>query len=337
VRGVPLAVALVVGGVSVGAALRAFTWEPPPREPAIPAGDRERARALAARVASALIALQKEDGTFDRAPGDEDRDPEARRVASAALAAAALARARDLGIGGEPVSAALARALDRLKAGQVQDQPGRVKGGAFAAMETGVRADPRPSLEATSAAVMALALAGRPEDEASLRRGLDAFRRAVAYGAFQGWTRALAALAVDTVVARGRAGWFERPVADLVAQGPVDRVDCGDYRLAEAIVRRIRTGPDGDPLVGQVFAACVEDPDHPRWAGESTPVDSWYLQAWLAARSPGGAEWFRRAVPALEKGIGPTGRLPESVYADVVTQNACALLVLAEGLGSPTT
>jgi hypothetical protein len=105
--------------------------------------------------------------------------------------------------------------------------------------------------------------------------------------------------------------------------------------VAEAIARWVRAGPAGDPLAPRILAACVEDPEHPRWAGESTPVDSWFLQSWLAARLPGGEEWFRRVLAGLDKALAGAERLPESVYADVVTQNACAVLALCEGLSVP--
>jgi hypothetical protein len=329
-RGALLAVALLAAGLSAGATIRAFTWEPPPKAPAIPADRLDRARDLVVRLARALLGLQREDGSFDRAPGGEDPDPEVRRAASDAIATAALARARAMGVRVEGLEAALARAIDRLKARQAT-----ARGGAFAAMETGLRADPKPALEATAAGCMALAIAHRPEDDTSLRAGLGSLQRAVAYGAFQGWTRGLTTVAIDAVFAEGLGAGFGKPVRDLVTEGPIDRLDCGDFRVAEAIARWVRAGPGGDPLAPRILAACVESPEHPRWAGESTPLDSWFLQSWLAARLPGGGEWFRRAIDGLERGLAGAERLPESVYADVVTQNACALLALAEGLRAP--
>jgi hypothetical protein len=187
--------------------------------------------------------------------------------------------------------------------------------------------------------MMALATARRPEDEVSLRQAAAAYVRATTYGGFKGWPRALAALAADTLVREGRADLLTRPVTALVHETTTDadRIDCGDFRLAEAISRRIRAPGAGSGLGVDILAACLSDPERPRWTGESSDLQSWYMQAWLAARLPGGRAWFPRVLPAIEEGLEPLGRLPGGVYADPVTQNACAVLALAEGLEAPRT
>ena len=80
------------------------------------------------------------------------------------------------------------------------------------------------------------------------------------------------------------------------------------------------------------MAACIAK--EPVWLGERSDLQAWWMQAWLAARSPRGAEWLGLYTEALDEAleVGPAGRLGGGWYADEITRTACAVLGLAEGL-----
>jgi hypothetical protein len=335
-------VAAALALVAALAAVRAACF--PPSPPVVPGGwfGRERApRAEAAldRLVRGLLSLQGEDGAFDPY-ADDPGQPEIRRTVSHALASAALARARELGAGARvpELEAGLGRALDVLKARQ---QPG----GGFGAMPPGVR-NPWPAVDAIAGGLHALVVAGRPEDRPVLEAAAAALVRAATYKLRDGWTRALVAIAVERMRSEGllpllrgvegAAGASGEsggdPVVRLVRWDPAaERLDCADYRLAEAICRLVVGRGIG--YASGVLGTCRGHP--PEWTGETSDLQSWFLQAWLAARTPGGEAWFQEALPAIEEAESspPAGRIPDGWYADGIAQTACALLCLAEGLG----
>ncbi|MHC5010547.1 MAG: hypothetical protein ACYTG6_06275 [Planctomycetota bacterium] len=316
--------ALLVVGASVRAALLDATPPPPPPGGLFGSAAAHRAEGTFRRLVEGLLSLQGEDGAFDPYPDDEGQ-PEVRRTGSHALAAAALARARQVGVQEQVpgLQAALDRALDVLCSRQ---QPG----GGFGSMPRGAR-NPWPGVDATSGGVLALAIAGRPGDESTLRGAVGALARASTYKLRDGWTRALAAIAFVTLEEEGRGPLITAPVAELVRiDEESDRIDCTDYRLAEAIARRALALAGAYP--DRVLSACAAEPQ--AWSGESSDLQSWWLQAWLAARSEGGAAWFGTMLPSLEEAESspPKGRIPQGWYADGIAQTACAILCLAEGL-----
>jgi hypothetical protein len=319
-------VAGLLGLLVAAAAVRAVVLD---REAAPPPGglfgvaSAARAEGVLQRLAVGLLSLQGEDGAFDPYP-DDPGQPEIRRTASHALAAAALARAASLGFAGRVPGLVDGRDA-ALRVLAERQQPG----GTFGSMPAGVR-NPWPGVDATTAAILAFAYA--PEGPSAVLQGaVGALARASAYKLRDGWTRAEAAIALDTLARVGREDLFPGPISDLVRYDPgADRVDCTDYRLAEAICRVVLGR--ADPYGPTILRACREAP--PEWTGETSDLQSWYLQAWLAARTPGGAAWFAEALPALEEAerSPPAGRIPDGWYADGVAQTACAILCLAEGL-----
>jgi hypothetical protein len=315
-RGVVAAAALVLAGTTIGAAVRSrFVTIPKTHE-----------QVLMERLCRSLLALQLPDGDYDRVPGEKDEDPEVKRTTATAVATVALLRARRLGADVPGLDRAIALGLDRLR---LRQDPAK---GGFGALPAGFQTSPWPALQVLSAALIALSMAHRPGDADAIDKGAKAYTNAVAYGADHGWTRGLAAIAAETMFREGDGERFGVPVTELVREvrEDSDRVDCGDFRLAEAIARVIRAGGGAPPFSAEILAACLKDPEFPKWSGDSTDLQSWWLQAWLAARLPGGEEWFRRVVPAIETAIAPLGRVPRGWYADTVTQTACAVLVLAE-------
>ena len=180
-------------------------------------------------------------------------------------------------------------------------------------------------------ACCAFSLAERPGDVEVLRGALAALERAAAYELRDGWTRGVVALALHTAGARGALGLLGRDPTGLLGVGAPDQdAGCRDEQVAEALVRRVRRLPGGYP--DAVVAACIAK--EPVWLGERSDLQAWWMQAWLAARSPRGAEWLGLYKEALDEAleVGPAGRLGGGWYADEITRTACAALGLAEGL-----
>jgi hypothetical protein len=288
-----------------------------------------RARALLARLCRGLLEVQGKDGGFDPWPDDPGMPP-VKRTASATLALAALAEGARRGAGADVAAflEARDRGLSWLRG--VQEQ-----GGSFGLMPiAGVgQRDRFPGVEALAGGILALVKADRPEDAVALNAAVRVLGREIRGGLRNGWTRGLAAIAVDAAVAAGRASSMDKSPRLLIPEEAPRVVDCGDYRLAEAIVRSVRAGGTGVDALGEaVSAACLDDA--PTWTGRTADLQSWFLQAWVQARSPRGPAWFAAVLPALEEAAGRDGRVPEGIYADSVAQTACAALVLAEGLAS---
>ena len=309
-----LVLAVGLGLLSVGLAVRAAAWEPR-------LGERER---LLARLTEGLLTLQGLDGAFDPFP-DESNQPLVRRTGPHALATAALVRARQLGLGDRlpQLDAAADRALDVL----VERQQA---GGTFGAMPPGNR-NPWPAVDTTAAGVLALAHAGRPADRAVLVAATSALARAAEYGLRDGWTRALGAMALDAVRRRGLLA--EAGAGDLGLLLPVrdvsdGRIDGGDYAVAEAIAWRVR-GLEGS-FPDRVAGALAADP--PVWSGQTADLQAWAMQTWLAARSPAGGPYLEALPGALADASDapPAGLIPGGWFAEALTQTACGVLALAE-------
>jgi len=308
------AFAVLLALVAVGAALRSLTLR---RE----LTEDER---LLARLARGLVALQGADGAFDPDPGDP-RLAEVLRTIPHALATAALARARRLDLADEVpgLERALERALDVLAARQ---KPGGGFGGL--APDAGNR---WPGVEAMGAGALAFLHAARPRDREVLRAALAALERSAAYELRDGYTRALVAMAFHAARATGADGLLGRDLPALLQVAEDDpEADCRDEQVAEAIVRRVK-GLSGD-FGEAVLESCTAR--EPAWVGERSDLEAWWMQAWLAARSPRGGPFLGLLREALDEGLEapPAGRIGGGWYADEITQTACAALGLAEAL-----
>lgn len=340
-RRASLLVALALGGAAGFAAWRSGRPAPRAAAPALAGSfspeDAERARRLLGSLLSGLASLQEPDGGFllwDVSDRPSSPEPEIRRTASSALAAWALVAAAARPEAAERPWTLSAR--DRVLAYLLGRQK-EVQGGGFGAMPPNPLGAVDAGPEVTALAAGALSLAGTRDPAHAVGAGQAARRLAqVATGPVRdGWMRALLAMAIDGLLASGRQ-------ADLGARGrtllplgnaPVEP-DCGDYRLAEAIVRTLRGAPaTGDLFPEQVLSVCLTA-EPPAWNGQGSDLASWLMQAWLAARSRQARPWFAAVLPALEEAVRPDGLVPQSVYADRVAQTACAVLVLLEGLGS---
>jgi hypothetical protein len=322
----PFLLALTLALVAVLAAVRPLVAPSAAPSPAPGAygTDETRARALVAGYLRGLLAVQGADGAFDPWP-DDPNQALVRRTGAHALATLALARARGLGLDADlpELAGALDRALEVLRGRQ---QPG----GNFGNLDPGQR-NPWPGVDALSAGVLALAVGGRTADQPALGHAAGALGRALAYEPRDGWTRALAMIAVRTLLDRGERGLLAADVATLVRVDESEaRVDCTDYRLAEAVSRRVRGA--GRDYAGAVLGSCLAE--QPRWNGDTTDLQALWLEAWLAARLDGSGTFFPALLGVLSEAAraAPGGLLPAGWYADGITRTACAVLALAEGL-----
>jgi hypothetical protein len=317
-------VAYALALLAIGAAVRTFLLEP------AVTGDEFAAsphHPLLVRLTRGLLDLQGADGSFDAFPTEPDL-PEVVRTVPHALACAALARADALGVARAipELPASVARGLDILV--------GRQKpGGGFGGLAPSA-GNPWPGVDAASAATLAFAIAGRPCDRTVLAGALSAVERAAAYELRDGWTRALAALALHAACspdAEGRPGRDATSLLAVDAGEPGPEAGCRDEQVAEAIVRAARGLPG--PYADDVAAACLAE--RPVWLGERSDVQAWWMQAWLVARDPGREAYFTALAEALEEALEgpPKGQVGGSWYADGVSQAACAVLAVAESVG----
>lgn len=324
-----LAVALALGGVAALFAQRYGRREPTPAcfaHAQVPA-----ARALLVRLLEGLAGVQDPDGGFALEAPDQRPsapEPEVKRTAAAALAAWALAEGVELGVASARAEAALGRARDYVSHRQGADGSlGRMPPSPLGATDRG------PEVTALCGAVLAFVPSQDPAHALVVGRALRALAPVLGAGLRDGWQRALAAMAIDAAAEAGRAGGLgleprlALPLGALQAQP-----DCGDYRLAEAIVRVLRREPArGDLYPEAVLGACLGR-EPLTWSGQTTDVTSWLLQAWLARRTRQAQPWFAAALEPLEAGVGPEGLVPGSIYAGRVHQSAAAALVIAQGL-----
>jgi hypothetical protein len=145
--------------------------------------------------------------------------------------------------------------------------------------------------------------------------------------------RALVAMAIDALLKAGRTGDLgPQPHLLLPMLEAAPDPDCGDFRVAEAVVRTLRGEPArGDAFPEAVMRACLGG-EPPSWNGQATDTGSWLMQAWLAARSRAAPTWFAALLTAVEEALGPQGWVPGGMYADRVAQTACAALAVIQGL-----
>lgn len=311
-------------------AVRTRWWTPsgPPPGGVFGEDGRPAAEAVVADLARGLMSRQLEGGGFE--PGEYTYEIE--RTAASALATAALARIRDYGRIQVPgLEAALVRGLDHLKKKQ---------------LDTGLVGYPEPKdhwsqIDATTAAIHAWAVAGRPEDREALAKAGEALQRAARARLRNGWTRGLAAMTSAEVRARGLddvLGSDPTTFADVrnLQQAPREGPpQTSDWNVAEVIcrvIRGIRTGMV-DPLPAAVTGAVLDE--RAEWNYPSTDCAAWWMHAWLVARSGDSRArpWFEavRAVLAGEA-TGPDGTVEGGWYANTVTQTAGAALAMLTGL-----
>ncbi len=335
-----LALALVLGGLAGLFAWRAGSEggggrggeAPSTALGRMPAERVPEARARLARLLEGLRSLQEADGAFAlEAPSDRPSlpEPEVKRAGAAGLAAWAFVEAATLGVGLSEGLAARDRTLAYLVSRQQADGSlGRLPPSPLGIVDRG------PEVTALNAALLACASSKEAAQALLVGRATRTLAPLLAKGELRdGWPRALTAMAVDALVRAGRGEGLGREPRKALALGTTRAdPDCGDYRLAEAIVRSMRGETlTEDPYPEAVLAACLTR-ETPVWSGQTTDVRSWLLQAWLAARSPQGPAWFEAALAALEEALGPAGLVPGGIYADRVTQSACAALVICLGL-----
>lgn len=288
------------------------------------------ARALLARVLDGLAGLQEADGGF-ALERPEDRpvppEPEVKRTAASALAGWALA----LGEGRAAASGRARAALARTRAHLVARQQGDGTLGRMPPNALG-RVEREAEVTALCAGVLAALGSAEVPDRLLVGRASQALPPVLG-GLRDGWQRGLAAITLEALVQHGRTGGLGPDPRRLMAEGEVRREpDCGDYRLAEALVRRLRSG-DGapDPYPGTVLAACLGR-EPLAYGGQTSDLRSWLLQACLVLGRPEARAWFAAALPALEEAVGAEGTVGAGLYADRVSQTACAALVLGYGL-----
>lgn len=312
-------------------ALRASWWVPegPPPGGVFGAKAKPEAEAVVGRLARGLIGRQQPDGGFD--PGEYTYEIE--RVAASALAAAALASVREHGgIDVPGLDTALVRVLDHLKAKQT---------------EKGLVGYPEPrdrwsQVDATSAALLAWSLVGRPEDREAMEKAGDALRRAGRDRLRNGWTRGLAVMVSESLRKRDVADVLGRDTLVLVdirdlkqapREGPPQT---SDWNVAEVISRVVRGLKKGvDPFPAELVQAILDVP--PEWSYPGTDCAAWWMQSWLVARSgaSGAGDWFRTMRTVLsEEAIGEGGTVQGGWYANTVTQTAGAMLAILEGLSA---
>ncbi|MDA1193999.1 MAG: hypothetical protein O2894_02335 [Planctomycetota bacterium] len=327
------AVVILAGALAlatIGFALRAPFYVPPGPPPGglFGASGQASAEATVARLARGLLGQQQADGGFDLDVAAYETD----RVASSALAIAALARTRERGLQVAGLDAGLALGLDFLKKRQIDT-------GAIGYEEP---LDRWSQVDGTSAAVLAFGVARRPEDEEALKAAASALRRFARARLRNGWTRGLGVMATDALIRRGQGEVFGadplilidiRDLKQAPREGPPQTSDWNVAEVISRVVRGLRKGTD--PFPAALVAAVLAEPAE--WTSQSTDCGAWWMQAWLVARSgaPGAADWFASMQRVLaEEAILETGTIKGGWYANTVTQTAGALLAMLEGLSS---
>ena len=338
-RQLPLAAALLLGGLAAAFAWRALQGGPPAAPGAVERPDRERARRLLAQLGGGLAGLQERDGGFSLWAREERTavgEPEVVRTAASALAAWALVEAESAGPerAGSALTDARGRALAYLLARQSGDERqgfGRLAPNPLGGVDRG------PELTALCAGALALLRTRESAFAVPGGKAARALAAALREGPPAGWLRGVCALALDGLLALGRAGDLgRRPQELLPVTDPPPAAQCSDFRLAEALVRQLRAArglPDAYPA--EVLRTCIED-EPPLWNAQATDTRSWLLMSALAVRAAAGARWHAAALDAIEEGLTPAGLVPGSLYTDRVSMTACALLVVAQSLaGAP--
>ena len=331
-RGIATAtvVALVLAAATAFFAVRASWWEPDgPPAGGVFGAEQVEAELVVLRLSRGLMARQGADGGFD--PGDYTYEIE--RVAASALATAALAQVKAYGRIEVPgLETALGRGLDHLKSKQQEK-------GLVGFLEP---RDRWSQVDATSAALLAWALAGRPEDREAMEKAGQALRRVGRERLRNGWTRGLGVMTTHALEEREAADVFGKDpliLADIrdLKQAPRDGPpQTSDWNVAEVISRYVRGLKKGiDPFPAELVKAVLDEPAE--WNYPSTDCAAWWMQAWLVARSgaPEARDWFRAMRTVLaEEAIGEGDTVQGGWYASTVTQTSGAILALLEGLSA---
>jgi hypothetical protein len=321
------ALGLVVVGASVawiatGPGPATPTPTPPPTATRFGADAGERLVRLRDLLVRGLLSKRLPDGSWSPRGAGEGVD-KALTTEATALAVAGLAAARRTGAEGKDLSDAIAGGRALLLARQTPT-------GSFGAPQ---KRNWGTEVVTLSAAVLALTLAGNGADSAALDRAGEALTHQASLGMFPGgWPRGIAVRAADALRRTGHLGALggDLTTAVRIQDPPGPLRDARDFRVAEALARRVREGADAsDPFPGEILAKCVAAGWE--WGGEQTDLDSWAMMAWLAARTAGGDAWFVGVLGGLERAPDEAGAIPGEFYEYPVSRTACALLVLYEG------
>jgi len=319
---VAASVAALVGSSSParddGSAVR---WQSPPH---FGAGTEPRLRTLRDRLARGLLSLRRTPGDFSTRADDGMVDP-VERIEATAIGVAGLAAAVRLGADAPGLVPALAGTKDLL--GKRQS-----KGGGFDVFGS----KPRRGLAVSTlgCAVLALSLAEDPTDGARLDRAGQTLVDLAGWGPLAGgWVQGAAVRAMGELVASGRLRLLGTPTLSAIPTRNIGEVrDNADPRVSEALAQAVLTELGAySPVPDEVLAKVLADP--PTWVGDRSDLNSWALQAWLAARRPGGDAWFSKILPVLEEAVPSDGVVPGEAYGYPVSRTACALLILWEGWG----
>jgi len=328
----PIAAALATC-VLFGAVKGLVAGKPPTPEivSAFGPGTRPRVEALRDRLALGLLSLRTPDGDWSPRPTDVDVDPLERREVTA-LAVAALAAARRMGSPVPTLDEAILSGkaeLFRLR------RRGRGSEGPI------VNPSRNLAIRGMACAILAMSLAGDPADVGRWPLAVDTLLRLTDAGPpVAGWAHGVAVRAYGEILELGWAALLgPDPRSRVPVRDPQSQRDCNDPRVAAALAAVFRYGGGSaaaQPPPGSILAACLDTPLE--WGGEQTDLRSWLMRAWLAARVPGGAAWYRQVLPLLEGAPDASGVIPGAFYGDPSSRTACALLLLYEGSrSSPAT
>lgn len=321
------AIVLALLTLKLGIDIVTHDGPPPVRTRGIYVGaEVDRVERLLGRLAKALVAMQQPDGSFYAGAAEVGEQGVHERLASSALATAALARLRASGVPVEGVDldAALSGALAHLQANQTED-------GAIGKLAVGPE-QKFFQIDATSAALYAFVTVADVESVKAARKAAPALAAFAKAGLRNGWPRALAAMAVDQVYATRRQALFPREAGRVVRGRTVSEKDGIDFQVTEALVRTVlQPGTQVvDAFPGRVTAALQQDP--PFWRTMQSDVQLWWMQTWLVARSEAPRPWFAELARTLEEeAILADGRIPGGYFADTLVQTAAAVLALLEG------
>lgn len=322
-----VAAALVLALVPVAAyAVRLAKGPAPTTKPWLfPAGSRGRVDALRDRVARGLLSLQLPGGGF--APPDVGVPPEPiDRAEATALGLAGLAAAERMGCGvgglADGVRNARAALIDmQSRSGQFGVSPRGRRGVAVSALASGVLG-------------LSLSRVGAGEEAF-----LEAAGRALVFQCSLGsqpggWVHGVAVRALAQLVEDGRGAWLGE---DRVAAIPSQPIELArrviDSHVSQALALSVQThlGAPPLPLPEAVLRRKLEE--GPAWTGVESDMNSWVLDAWLAARLNGGEAWFAAALGELEKAPAESGVVEGDYYGYPVARTAGLLLILWEGAG----
>jgi len=292
-------------------------------------GTRTRVGALRDRLVLGLLSLRTADGDWSPRPIAVDVDPLERREVTA-LAVAALAAARRMGSPvpelDEAVLSGKAELFRLRRQGRGSEAPV-------------VNANRNLAIRGLGCAILAMSLAEDPADVVRWRDAVDTLLRLTEPGPpLAGWAHGVAVRAFGELLESGRGDLLgPDPRSKVPVREPQSQRDCHDPRVAAALAAVFRQGAESAaavPLPSEILAACLDG--RLEWGGDQTDLGSWLLRAWLAARVPGGAAWFRQALPLLEAAPDGAGIIQGNFYGDPSSRTACALLVLYEGSRSST-